>query len=193
VRREPPFAKAYARALHDLARERGQVETIARELDEVAQVVADDVELRQFFARPWIGATAKRQVAVEVANRSGMSALMRDFLGLVARQGRAEHLDAIASAFRRLIDEQHGRVRAQVRTAVPLSADDRQALREHLARALGRRSIRGGTGARALDVVVEDVVDPQLLGGFVAEIGSYIVDGSLDGQLAQLKQRLAQG
>jgi F0F1-type ATP synthase delta subunit len=37
------------------------------------------------------------------------------------------------------------------------------------------------------------VLDKNLLGGFVAEIGSLIVDGSLDGQLARLRQQLARG
>lgn len=190
MRREPAFARAYARALYDLARERQQVDAIAGELDGIVRLVAGEGDLLQFFARPWIGAAAKRAVAIEIATRSGVSPLMRDFVGLVARQGRAEHFDAIASAYRTLIDESQGRVRAHVRTAVPLTDDERQALRERLARALGTRGVGRRDAARAVDVVVEDVVDPTLLGGFVAEVGSYIVDGSLDGQLAQLKQRL---
>jgi F0F1-type ATP synthase delta subunit len=56
VRAQPAFARAYARALHDLARERQQVETIGRELDEVARAVAGDSGLGRCFARPRIGA-----------------------------------------------------------------------------------------------------------------------------------------
>jgi F0F1-type ATP synthase delta subunit len=42
-------------------------------------------------------------------------------------------------------------------------------------------------------VLVEEVVDKNLLGGFVAEIGSLVVDGSLDGQLARMRERLVKG
>ena len=42
-------------------------------------------------------------------------------------------------------------------------------------------------------VVIDEVLDKNLLGGFVAEIGSLNVDGSLDGQLARLRERLARG
>jgi F0F1-type ATP synthase delta subunit len=42
-------------------------------------------------------------------------------------------------------------------------------------------------------VLLEEQVDHDLLGGFVAEIGSYIVDGSLEGQLARIHERLARG
>jgi F0F1-type ATP synthase delta subunit len=36
-------------------------------------------------------------------------------------------------------------------------------------------------------------MDPNLLGGFVANVGSLILDGSLDGQLARLRERLVRG
>jgi F-type H+-transporting ATPase subunit delta len=130
-------------------------------------------------------------VAIDIANGAGLSPLVRDFVGLVARQGRAPHLEAIASAYRQLVDEAQGRVRARVRTAVALTDSERQALRERLARALERRGAGTARRGQRIDVVVEEVVDPQLLGGFVAEVGTYIVDGSLDGQLAQLRDRLA--
>jgi F-type H+-transporting ATPase subunit delta len=69
-----------------------------------------------------------------------------------------------------------------VRTAVPLTEADRTAL-----------SVRLGQALDSKQVVIEEVMDRSLLGGFVAEIGSLIVDGSLDGQLARLRQRLARG
>jgi F-type H+-transporting ATPase subunit delta len=65
---------------------------------------------------------------------------------------------------------------------VPLTDEERSNLASRLGAALG--------GKR---VAVEDVVDQHLLGGFVAEVGSLIVDGSLDGQLARLRERLARG
>lgn len=175
-------ARPYARALHDLAKERNQTDAVARELHAFAEALTHEPVLRGLFARPWVAASAKRAVALEVATRLGLSPLTRDFVGLVARQGRAEHMEDIEAAFRDLVDEDQGRVRAHVRTAVPLTEDDRRALRERLGRALGGRQ-----------VVLEESVDHHMLGGFVAEVDSFIVDGSLDGQLVRLRERLAQG
>jgi len=73
-------------------------------------------------------------------------------------------------------------VSGSARSAVPLSEAERSALAGRLSRALGGKH-----------VVLEAVADRELLGGFVAEVGSLLVDGSLDGQLARLHQRLAQG
>ena len=173
--------KPYARALHELARERRQTDAVARDLQAMVDLLHQDAELRDFFGRPWVSAAAKRAASVEIAARLELSSLVRDFVGLVARAGRAQALDAIARAYRDMVDADLGRVRAQVRTRVPLTEGERDALRARLASVTGARQ-----------VIVEEQVDANLLGGFVAEIGTYIVDGSLDGQLARIGERLKQ-
>ncbi len=175
-------ARPYARALHALARERDVVDAVGGELRSVVGAIEEDRTARDFFARPWIAAGVKAAAAVAIGERLGVSRLTRDFVGLVARQGRVGQLAGIAEAYEALVDEDRGRLRAKVRTAVPLTDDDRRALRQRLARVLGGRQ-----------VVLEEVVDPALLGGFVAEVGTYIVDGSLNGQLARLRERMARG
>lgn len=175
-------ARSYAKAVFELARERDHVDAIAGELDALATVLAGAPALRAFFGRPWIAPASKRDVAAELATHLRLSTLMRDFLVLLAAQGRTEQLGAIVAAFGALQDAGAGRVRARVRTAVALSDGERGALAERLGGALGGKQ-----------VVLEEVVDRALLGGFVAEIGSLLVDGSLDGQLAQLRERLAKG
>ena len=175
-------ARSYAKALHDLARERRQAEPVGAELEQAAELVRTDAALAHFFARPGVSATVKRGAADEIAQRLGLGKLVRDFLGLVAAHGRAAVLPEIGDAYRALVDADLNRARARVRTAVPLTEGERTALASRLGAALGGKS-----------VTVHDMVDPTLLGGFVAEIGSLLVDGSLDGQLARLKERLTRG
>ena len=182
MKASPGVARAYGKALFELATERNQVDAIGRELDAVATQFASEPQLHAFFARPWVTSAAKRNVAVELATRLQVSKLTQDFLALVAAHGRADHLEAIVAAYRELQDEAAGRVRAQVRTAVPLTEADRSALASRLSRALGGKQ-----------VVLEEVADRELLGGFVAEVGSLLVDASLDGQLARMHRRIAQG
>src|SRR5262249_62037313 len=93
-------------------------------------------ELRAFFSRPWVASSAKRTAAAEIAARLEVSTLAREFLALVAAQGRADHLEAITTAYRELDDEAAGRVRARVRTAAPLSDSERTALAGKLGSAL---------------------------------------------------------
>lgn len=181
MRQGKAAARPYAKALFALAQERSLTDQIARDLEALLEVVRTP-ELEEFFGLPWVSAAAKRAAAGEVATRAGVSPLARDFLILVSGQGRADHLEAIAAGYRELLDLSRGVVRARVRTAVALGEEERAALSTRLGQALdGKR------------VLLEESVDPELLGGFVAEIGSVIVDGSLDGQLARLRERLVKG
>jgi F-type H+-transporting ATPase subunit delta len=182
VKTSPAVAKSYAKALFELARERQQTEPIQAELERAAALMAADATLAGVLGRPWISPAHKRALAGEIGERLQLSALGRDFLALVAAQGRADHLGVIALAYRDMLDAEQGRVRARVRTAVPLTDSDRRALSERLSRALGGKQ-----------VLIDEVVDDHLLGGFVAEIGSLIVDGSLNGQLSRLHERLTHG
>ena len=121
-------AVPYAKALFALAKERNQTELVGRELGDLAATFESDFELRDFFARPWTPATVKRTVATEVAQKSGLSKLTSDFAALVAGRGRTDHIEVITEKYRRLLDEDLGRVRARVRTAVPLTDEERRTL-----------------------------------------------------------------
>ena len=122
----------------------------------------------------------KRAVATDIAQRSGFSKLTTDFLALVAGRNRTDHLNVIAEKYQKRLDEDLGRVRAHVRTAVPLTNEERQMLSEKLGKALGRRQ-----------VVLEEIVDRAMLGGFIVESDSVVLDGSLEGQLDRMRRRLA--
>lgn len=174
-------ARSYAKALFELAKERSQTDVIAHELASVVELVTGDPALQQFFGQPGVSPAVKRAVAEEIAQRLGVSKLARDFLALVADHGRGDQLPDIAEAYRVLLDADAGRVRARVRTAIALTEQERTALASRLGAAVGKT------------VVVEEQVDRELLGGLVAEVGSLVADGSLDGQLARIKERLARG
>jgi F-type H+-transporting ATPase subunit delta len=182
VKASPAVAKSYAKALFELASEQRNADQMEGELERAAALVAGDQQLAAVLGRPWISPTNKGKLAEEIGQRLELSKLGRDFLALIAAQGRADHLEAIAAAYREMLDAARGRVRARVRTATALTESDRAALSARLGRALGGKQ-----------VIVEEVLDQNLLGGVVAEIGSLIVDGSLNGQLARLKERLARG
>jgi F-type H+-transporting ATPase subunit delta len=181
VRAHEGTARRYAKALHDLARESGEAERTGQELEQVAAVCAGDARARDVLTRPWIKPGDRRGVAASIAQKLGARKLVQDFVGLVAERGRADHLPEIVVAYRALVDAELGRARAQVRTAVALTDPEKQQLSGRLERVLGKR------------IILEEQVDATLLGGFIAQVGSLILDGSLDGQLAQVRQRLARG
>ena len=174
-------AKRYAKALYMAAREAGAAGAVGEELERFVEAVTTNAQARDVLSRPWIKADDRRAIAVSLADKIGAGRVVQNFAGLIAERGRVDHLPEIVAAYRALLDEELGQARATVRSAVPLAEGDRQRLGQRLERVLGKR------------VILDEQVDPTLLGGFVAQVGGYILDGSLDGQLARLRERLVRG
>jgi F-type H+-transporting ATPase subunit delta len=179
MRRGAAVARRYARALRSLAAQEARLEPVAQELVQFEHVLADEAMLRDVLLRPWVKAAAQRAIVASVTERLGLSLLTRNFLGLVAQRRRLELLPEIVAAYRALVDEAAGRARARVRSAAPLTDAEGAALREHLGRRLRKT------------VLLETEVDPTLLGGFVAEVGTMLWDASLRGQLRRLAERIS--
>jgi F-type H+-transporting ATPase subunit delta len=174
-------AARYAKALFAIAREARTAEAFVRELEQFAAELRGNRELEVVLLRPWIKPAERQAVAVDVAKRAGCSPMVQKTIGLVAARGRMDHLPELVEAFRALVDADAGRVRASVRAAVAFTEDEKKLLAARLGQALGKQ------------VIIKESVDPSLLGGFIAQVGSLVLDGSLDGQLARVRERLARG
>jgi len=182
VKGRQAIASRYAKALFALAKEQGRPEAIGRELATVIEVFEANPALGEFLSRPWSATAARQHMVAAVTARLEVSKLTRDLVALLAARGRTDHLREIGAAYAELVDATLARARARIRTAVPLTTADRAALAARLGQALGGRQ-----------VVFDEVVDGHLLGGFIAEVDSLVLDGSVDGQLARIRERLATG
>src|SRR5262245_2056097 len=178
MRRGSAVARRYAKALWALASEASRLEPVAQELAAFEHVLADEPTLRDALLLPWAQAATKRAVVLAVAERLQLSPPVKSFLTLVAQRRRLALLGDIRTAYEALVDQAAGRVRARVRSAAPLSEGQRGAIRERLGRRLGKT------------VLLDTAVDPALLGGFVAEVGSRMLDMSVRGQLTALRERI---
>ena len=181
MRAQEGTARRYAKALHAAATEAGAGEAAGRELAALLDVLNENHQAVDVLARPWIKPADRRAAALTLAKQAGCGTLVQSFVALVAERGRLDHLAAIVAAYRDMEDAARGRVRAQITTAVALTAAEKDQLARHLQAELGKQ------------IILEESVDTNLLGGFVARVGSLILDGSLDGQLARMRERLVRG
>ena len=106
------------------------------------------------------------------------SPLLLDFLKVVSRHGRLDCLRAIHQQTHELYERMRGQVTVQVSTAVPLSGDAAGRIAENLKNVLDGQPI------------VQEVVDPDLIGGVVVRVGDTVFDGSVATQLESLRQRM---
>jgi len=186
------IARRYAKALFSLADEKGQIEQWAKGL-EVLRHLLTWPELREAVSNPSMERERRRAiakglaVAVEVASPKllaaavlGLEEDVRNLLLLLADRNRLAYLPAILDNYRALADQRLGRVRAKVTSAVALGDDESRRIADNLAR------------ATEAQVILETAVDPSLLGGVVAQVGSLVYDGSVRAQLEELRRAMKQ-
>ena len=116
-----------------------------------------------------------------VCDRIGVRPEVKNFLVFLIDQRRLVDFEAIRAEYARLADEAAGRMQARVVAASDLPEGQRERLKNALARRTGRE----------IELVVE--VDPDLIGGVIANVGGVVFDGSLRTQLSQLRDSLTKG
>jgi F-type H+-transporting ATPase subunit delta len=129
---------------------------------------------------PAVPRRVKEDVLRQIGARLEIGPLVASLLDLLTRNYRLSHIDAVLDAVDRILDRRLGVVRAEVRTAHPLSAEQERRLRVVLETKLAQQ------------VKLELGLEPGLLAGFVARIGSRRYDASLDGQIDRLAATLAE-
>lgn len=172
-------ARIYAQALYDIGADKGSLAELDLELSAVRDVVADlDPDLRTFIEMPQFPRDEKWKV-LRTAFEGRVS---RDILGLlqVLVTRRREKLIAdIAFEFSELVNEGLGRVHADVVTAKPLDTELLDALRRVLEESTSR------------EVVLDQRVDPSMIGGIRVSLGDLVVDGTTRRALGDLRRTLA--
>jgi len=174
------IARRYARALFGLAEEKGRIEPWLDALDALEKAVADSAALRDALGNPVYPKEERRALAGALAGALRLDEEPRHLILLLADRGRLESLLGVVGHFRALADEKLGRVRARVISAVPLAEAAAREIAGKLAQA-----------ARA-EVILDRAVDPALLGGVIAQVGSFTYDGSVRTQLEELRRSLTQ-
>jgi F-type H+-transporting ATPase subunit delta len=176
------IASRYASALVDVVTAAGsslQGSDAIGQLRAVEAAVHDSPQLRGILQNPAISRSRKRAVIGRIAGAiGGISPKVRNFLFVAADRGRIGQLTEIREAFETLLDQRLGFMRADVTSAQGLDDSQRQRLEAQLSRLSGK-SIRPFYS-----------VDPALVGGVIARVGSTVYDGSVRGQLETLRRKL---
>jgi F-type H+-transporting ATPase subunit delta len=172
------IARRYAKALFSLAVEAGRVEAWSNSLLSLKAAVEGAPDLRDVLSNPVYSKEQRRAIVEKLANALSLDAEPRSLLLLLGDRNRLSYLAAVVDTFHDLADQQLGRLRAKVTSAVRLDDGAAQAIAEKLSTA---------TEAK---VLLDRVVDPAILGGVVAQVGRFVYDGSVRTQLEDLRKQL---
>lgn len=172
------IAERYAKGLSESIEDTGQLESALAAMEGISAVYAENRDLRSTLSNPAVNVEERAGVLNGVMGGEDAPELVLRLLDLLLRRGRISLVADVTEVFSGLVDERLNRIGAKVSTAAPLD----EGRRERLAAAL--------EGYFKKTIRMRCEVDPELLGGVVARVGSVVVDGSVRNRLERLKSTL---
>jgi F-type H+-transporting ATPase subunit delta len=157
-----------------VADRRGELEDTEDQLFRFARLVESNPELRNLLGDRALG-LGRRQELVEglLTGRATEATILLARRAVVARE---RTFGQTIEGYVTLAAAQKNRVVATVRVAGPLSADQRDRLRAALRKKIGR------------EVAIQEVIDPDILGGVRVELGEEVFEGTVSGRLEEARR-----
>jgi F-type H+-transporting ATPase subunit delta len=174
-------ATRYARAVLDVAlKEQANPEQIERELADFTSLLDAQPLLKRVLLNPAVPVPRKRAATAALLERASVTPIVSKLLLLLAERDRLILMPDLVAAYRDRLADYRKIVRAEVTTATPLTPERVQQIQKSLADVTGRT------------VTLQTRVDPTIVGGLIAKVGSVVYDASVTRQLEKLKQRLVE-
>ena len=174
-------ANRYAKALFDVAlQENADLARIDQDLHDAVAMAKGSPDLALGLSRGSVTDASRKALMESIATAMQLTTPVMKLLVLLGQNGKLNLLPDLAAAYRERLLAHQNIVRADVASAAPLSPETTRALEESLSQVTGKK------------VELSVSVDPSLLGGVVATIGSTVYDGSVRTQLQRMRQELVE-
>lgn len=176
--KQTSLAARYARALAGAVREKSALEKTSEQLERLSSLYRQSKELRDFLRNPAYPLPGKKKGLAALTKRCDVSAEAARLAEILLVKGRIDLLPEVAQEFRKLEEQTLQRIAVELTTARTIDPTLEKSVVASLEKFTGKK------------VRLTQVVDPSVLGGARARIGSVVYDGTVAARLERLKQRL---
>ncbi len=169
----------YAEAFLQVAESRNEVDEIVSQSKSILDIWDKSSDFRDSMSSPILEIETKKSIIEKIfANEVTPSFL--NLLKLLADRQRIGILNSVLERFLELYREQRKIALATVTSATALNEDQQAEI---------MKTVQSVAGTDNLELNLK--VDPELIGGFVINVGSKVIDASLSGQVRRLGLALA--
>jgi F-type H+-transporting ATPase subunit delta len=184
----PRLATRYAKALIDLAIEKGQLETVFADMQWLNAVCKSNRDFVNVLRSPIINADVKKKI-IEAVTTGRISEMTAGFNRLIITKGRESNLPEIANAFIEAYKEKKNIHTVKLTTALPVNEATKSAIVAQVKKLTTASPVNEATktaivaqvkkSAGFQNIELEEKIDADLIGGFVLQIGDKMVDASV--------------
>jgi len=170
-------ANRYAKALMDVLYPE-KAEGGLQQLVDFAGLLKEQPDAGRLLQNPALSGERRKRLLKEISDALGFDRRVANFIDILIDRNRLPIIEEVITAYQKMLDDRLGIVKAMVTSARPLDAAERKELTAKLEKVTGKQ------------VRMDVAVDPSLIGGVIAQVGSTIYDGSVRQQLHAFKSRL---
>ena len=171
-------AKRYAKALYELSVENKSTDAVFSQLRTLSETFAKEPSIHAFLVSPLVNAGERTKVLHAALDNKGITSEVVDTLMLLGKNNRFGLFSELVTAFETEADHAHGINRGSVRSATVLAPEERQRLEKTIEGVLNKK------------VILTYKVDPAVIGGLIASVGSFTFDDSIDSHLKRMNEEL---
>jgi F-type H+-transporting ATPase subunit delta len=168
----------YAQALMSVAKSHNLTDRFGDDMAAVLALLDESQDLQTFLASPLIKGDDKKAVLRQLL-ADEIHPYAFNFLMLLVDKGRVLFLAEVCKQYQALLRELKQTVLAEVTSAVELTDDQQESVRQKVIEITNARQVE-----------LETQIDPDLIGGVIIKVGSKVIDASLRGQLRRIGVRL---
>ena len=172
-------ASRYAKALLGLASERGELKAVESDINTLSSLVDSSKEFELLLVSPVVKPDQKKAV-LNALLKDKLSEVTFMFIILLVSKGREGAIASIVEEAKSQLRAMNNIQAATVKTASPLDDDSRAKILAQVAK------LHNG------EVELKEIVDPEILGGFVLRLDDKEVDASIKRQLNKLGRKLTE-
>ena len=173
------IVEPYAEALLELAVSTSTLDEVNNDMNIVSQFLSNSSDLEKFLSNPLVSQEAKKKVVNDIPGEQISPSTLK-FLMVLVDRGRIAFLDAVAQKYLEMSYKQASIEIATVTSAVQLSSQQQKDLVKKLKKVTGAEQVK-----------LQLKVNPELIGGFIVEVGSKLIDTSIAGQLKTINSLLS--
>ena len=167
----------YAKAILEFATEAGKAEAVNADMKQIATTIARNEELKSFLSNPTLKIEVKKSSLEAIF--STVQVETKKLFQLLNDNKRFEILHQIAVQYNALFDEKNGVQVAQVTTAIAITPELEKQVLAKIATFSNKK------------ITIENIVNPEIIGGFILRIGDMQYNASVANKLQELKREFS--
>lgn len=164
----------YAKAILALANEQKKADAVNTDMKLIASTINENEDLSNLLANAVIKAEVKKKSLLAIF--PNLNAISQGLFDVLISNKRIDILEQVAYKYIALFDEYNGKEKARVTTAFPMTADLEIKILAKIKELTNKA------------VELENIVDENILGGFILRVGDKQYDASVSSKLSKLKR-----